>query len=314
MRRVKRLSTTIYLSKFETDNHTIMKGIFLRLLLFCTGLLALHGCMNYDDCGNGSLDYESLDVSFKATLPLQYTLRDDMYFGAYGTCTRDGKTDVNMSSVPVSRMGHTSASPFYFFSQTDEDAIVGMKGDHNYRFYAFYPYDPSCTSISSVPVDIPSEITFDENAPALSPLIVASSTVTSIIAPVPMKFVAPASCQMTLRIPETACEVIKSIRIYAGNDSWKGRFAFTGTYDLLAGELHEDPSSLSKSITIDFGPSGYTMKPGYLKVSFLMGEAKYVTGGVKMEITDINGVTTVKDIYNARMVFEAGSSYEYTMK
>ena len=314
MRRVKRLSTTIYLSKFETDNHTIMKGFFLKLWLLCTGFFVLHGCMNYDDCGNGSLDYESLDVSFKATLPLQYTLSDDMYFGAYGMCTRDGKTDVSMSSVPVSRMGHTSASPFYFFSQTDEDAIVGVKGDHNYRFYAYYPYDPSCNSVSEVPVNIPSKITYDENAPALSPLIVAKSSVTSIIAPVPMEFKAPASCQLTLRIPETACEVIKSIRIYAGNDSWKGRFAFTGTYDLLAGELHEDPSSLSKSITIDFGPSGYTMKPGYLKVSFLMGEAKYVTGGVKMEITDINGVTTVKEIYNARQVFEAGASYVYTMK
>lgn len=314
MRLDKRLSTTIYLPKIETDNHSIMKGIFLRLLLFCTGLLALHGCMNYDDCGNGSLDYETLNVSFKAELPLQYTLRDDMYFGAYGTCTRDGKTDVNMSSVPVSRMGHTSAEPFYFFSQTDEDAIVGKKGDHNYRFYAYYPYDPSCTGISAVPVSIPSQITYDENAPALSPLIVASSTVTSIIAPVPMKFVAPASCQMTLKIPETACEVIKSVRVYAGNDSWKGRFAFTGTYDLINGELHEDEASLSKSITVDFGPEGYTMKPGYLKVSFLMGEAKYVTGGVKMEITDINGATTVKEMYNARQVFEAGASYVYTMK
>lgn len=314
MRRVKRLSTTIYLPKFETDNHTIMKGFFLKLWLLGIGSFVLHSCMNYDDCGNGSIDYESLNVSFKATLPLQYTLRDDMYFGAYGMCTRDGKTDVNMSSASVSRMGHTSAAPIYFFSQTDDDAIVGMKDDHNYRFYAYYPYDPSCTSISDVPVNIPSRMTYDENAPALSPLIVAKTSVTSIIAPVPMEFKAPASCQLTLKIPETACEVIKSIRIYAGNDSWKGRFAFTGSYDLLAGELHEDPSSLSKSITIDFGPSGYTMKPGYLKVSFLMGEAKYVTGGVKMEITDIDGATTVKEIYNARHVFEAGSSYVYTMK
>lgn len=291
-----------------------MKRFFLKMWLLCTGLLVLHGCMNYDDCGNTSLDYETLDVSFKATLPLQYTLRDDMYFGASGMCTRDGKTDVNMSSVPVSRMGHTSAAPIYFFSQTDEDAIVGVKGDHNYRFYAYYPYDPSCTDMAAIPVNIPSVITYDENAPALSPLIVASTTVTSVIAPVPMAFSAPVSCQLTLRIPETACEVIRSVRIYAGNDSWKGRFAFTGTYDLLKGELQEDKTSLSKSIKIDFGPSGYTMKPGYLNISFLMGEAKYVTGGVKMEITDINGVATVKEIYNARHVFEAGSSYVYTMK
>ena len=128
MRLDKRLSTTIYLPEIETDNHSIMKGFF-RMWLFCTVFLALHGCMNYDDCGNGSLDYETLNVSFKAELPLQYTLRDDMYFGAHGTCTRGGKTDVNMSSVPVSEMGHTSAEPFYFFSQTDEAAIVGKKGD-----------------------------------------------------------------------------------------------------------------------------------------------------------------------------------------
>lgn len=291
-----------------------MKRFFLKMWLFCTGLLVLDGCMNYDDCGNTSLDYETLNVSFKATLPLQYTLRDDMYFGASGLCTRDGQADVKMSSAAVSKMEHTSSSPFYFFSQTDEDAIVGVKGDHNYRFYAYYPYDPTCTSISAVPVNIPSKITFDENAPALSPLIVASSTVTSIIAPVAMQFKAPASCQLTLLIPETACEVIKSVRIYAGNNSWKGRFAFSGTYDIVNNELREDESSQSKSITVDFGPSGYTMKPGYLRVSFLMGEAKYVTGGVKMEIMDINGVKTVKEIYNARQTFDAGSSYVYTMR
>lgn len=291
-----------------------MKRFFLKLWLLCTGIIVLHGCMNYDDCGNASLDYETLNVSFKATLPLQYTLNDEMYFGVSGMCTRDGKEDVNMSSAAVSRMGHTSSAPIYFFSQTDEDAIVGVKGDHNYRFYAYYPYDPSCTDIAAIPVNIPSVITYEEDAPALSPLIVANTTVTSIIAPVPMTFTAPASCQMTVRIPDTACKVIKSIRMYPGNMSWKGRFAFSGTYDVFTNEITEDPATVSKSITVDFGPDGHEMKPGYLVVSFLMGEAKYVTGGVKLEVTDIDGVTTVKEMYNARQTFDAGSSYTYTMK
>ena len=304
----------IYLPKFKTNNPIVMKGVLSKLLLFGTGLFFLHGCMDYTDCGNRTLDYESLNVSFKATLPLQYKLSENMYFGAYGTCTRNGNTGTNMSSASVSRMGHDMSSPYYFYSQTDEDAIIGMKGDYNYCFYAYYPYDPSCSDISAVPVNIPSQITFDENAPELSPLIVAKASVTSIIAPVPMEFEAPASCQMTLRIPETACKVIKTIKIHPGNTSWKGRFAFNGTYDLVTGELTEDASSVSKTITIDFGPSGYEMKPGYLDLSFLMGEAKYVTGGVKLTITDINGETKVKEMFNARQTFDAGSSYTYTMK
>ncbi len=291
-----------------------MRHVLNRVWLCVAALSVFHGCMDYVDCGNTSLDYESLDVSFKATLPLQYTLSEEMSFGAYGTCTRDGQTGVNMSSVPVSKMEHTMEAPFYFFSKTQEDAIVGLKGDHNYQFYAFYPYDPSCTDISAIPVSIPSVITYQENAAALSPLIVANATVTSIIAPVPMTFSAPTSCQMTIRIPDTACKVIKSIKMYPGNESWKGRFAFSGSYDAMTKELTEDPSSISKSITIDFGPSGHEMKPGYLTVSFLMGEAKYVTGGVKLAITDIDGVTKVKDMYNARQTFDAGSSYTYTMK
>lgn len=291
-----------------------MRRVLNRLWLCVAALPLFSGCMNYDDCGNTSLDYESLDVSFKATLPLQYNLNEEMSFGAYGTCTRDGQTDVNMSAAPVSKMAHTMAAPYYFFSKTDEDAIVGLKGDHNYRFYAYYPYDPSCTDMAAIPVNIPSVITYDENAPALSPLIVASATVTSIIAPVPMTFSAPASCQMTIRIPDTACKVIKSIKMYPGNTSWKGRFAFSGTYDAFTKEITEDEATVSKSITVDFGPSGHEMKPGYLVVSFLMGEAKYVTGGVKLAVTDIDGVTTVKEMYNARQTFEAGSSYTYTMK
>lgn len=291
-----------------------MRRVLNRLWLCVAALPLFSGCMNYDDCGNTSLDYESLDVSFKATLPLQYNLNEEMSFGAYGTCTRDGQTDVNMSAAPVSKMAHTMAAPYYFFSKTDEDAIVGLKGDHNYRFYAYYPYDPSCTDIAAIPVNIPSVITYDENAPALSPLIVASATVTSIIAPVPMTFSAPASCQMTIRIPDTACKVIKSIKMYPGNTSWKGRFAFSGTYDAFTKEITEDEATVSKSITVDFGPSGHEMKPGYLAVSFLMGEAKYVTGGVKLAVTDIDGVTTVKEMYNARQTFDAGSSYTYTMK
>ena len=291
-----------------------MRRVLNRLWLCVAVLPLFSGCMNYDDCGNTSLDYESLDVSFKATLPLQYNLNEEMSFGAYGTCTRGGQTDVNMSAAPVSKMEHTMSAPYYFFSKTDEDAIVGQKGDHNYRFYAYYPYDPSCTDMAAIPVNIPSVITYDENAPALSPLIVASATVTSIIAPVPMTFSAPASCQMTIRIPDTACKVIKSIKMYPGNTSWKGRFAFSGTYDAFTKEITEDEATISKSITVDFGPSGHEMKPGYLVVSFLMGEAKYVTGGVKLAVTDIDGVTTVKEMYNARQTFEAGSSYTYTMK
>lgn len=291
-----------------------MRRVLNRLWLCVAVLPLFSGCMNYDDCGNTSLDYESLDVSFKATLPLQYNLNEEMSFGAYGTCTRGGQTDVNMSAAPVSKMEHTMSAPYYFFSKTDEDAIVGLKGDHNYRFYAYYPYDPSCTDMAAIPVNIPSVITYDENAPALSPLIVASATVTSIIAPVPMTFSAPASCQMTIRIPDTACKVIKSIKMYPGNTSWKGRFAFSGIYDAFTKEITEDEATVSKSITVDFGPSGHEMKPGYLVVSFLMGEAKYVTGGVKLAVTDIDGVTTVKEMYNARQTFEAGSSYTYTMK
>ena len=93
-----------------------------------------------------------------------------------------------------------------------------------------------------------------------------------------------------------------------------GQLAFEGTYNIMAGELKITDGTASKSITVDFGAEGYALKPEYTDVTFLMGEAKYLSGGVELGITDIDGNVETKQIYDARKTFLAGTSETYTVK
>lgn len=292
-----------------------MKTSLLKAGLLSALLSVFFGCMKYDDGENTSLDYDRIDVSFTATLPLRYQLSPDMDFGLYGTCTRKGATSVSMSGTGIARYDHADSSPFYLYAGSAGNSLTALKGDHNYQFFAYYPYNETYTDVAAVPVIIPSQIAFDENAGALSPFLVARTTVTSVIAPVPLTFSAPASCQMTIKISNTACDVLKSLKIHPKNEaSWRGQLAFEGTYNIMAGELKITDGTASKSITVDFGAEGYALKPEYTDVTFLMGEAKYLSGGVELVITDIDGNVKTKQIYDARKTFLAGTSETYTVK
>ena len=297
-----------------------LKLSFMKISLLKAGLLsvmlsAFFGCMKYDDGENSSLDYDRIDVSFTATLPLKYQLSPDMDFGLYGTCTRKGATSVSMSGTGIARYDHADNSPFYLYATSAEDVLTGLKGDHNYQFFAYYPYNEAYTNATAIPVNVPSQITYRENAETLSPFLVARSTVTSVIAPVPLTFSAPATCQMTIRICNTVCSVLKSLKIHPKNESsWRGQLAFDATYNLVKGELAVTNGTASKSITVDFGSQGYVLQPEYLEVSFLMGEAKYLSGGVELVITDIDGNVKTQQMYDARKTFLAGTSETYTVK
>ena len=90
-----------------------MKTSLLKAGLLSALLSVFFGCMKYDDGENTSLDYDRIDVSFTATLPLRYQLSPDMDFGLYGTCTRKGATSVSMSGTGIARYDHADSFPFY---------------------------------------------------------------------------------------------------------------------------------------------------------------------------------------------------------
>lgn len=282
------------------------------LLLYCLAFAA-SSCVDYADQPNRPYDYTQLDVSFSATLPKNYVLEEGALFGIRGLCTRNEVQNTEMSAAGIARFAYDYGSDLYLYKSADGEAIVARKGDHNYRFYAYYPYDASVSDLSAIPVTIPSVLNWSPtDTPDLSMLLAASTTVSSVIAPVPLAFEAVAQCRMTIRIPDTEVPVIKSLRIAPVNESvYRGQLAWSGTYNLLEGKAVKDDSSSSKSITVNFG-SGYTLPSGYTEISFVMAAFSYPSGGLQLVVTKGDGSTVTKKMYDASKVFAAGSTTVYT--
>ncbi len=292
------------------------KHCYTILTTFCLVIVPIFtSCVKYGDQPNKKLDYDQLDVSFQATLPKGYALEENSLFGIYATCTRDEKVNTNMAeNSGIAKYSFTEDAIPYLYKSAEGEAVVGKKGDHNYKFYAFYPYDASVTDLSAIPVNIPATIDWKaDDTPDLTMLLAAQATVTSIIAPVPMTFEAVAQCRLTIRIPNTTVPVIKSLKVAPVKESvFKGQLAWFGTYDIFEGKATSNESSGSKSITVNFG-SGYTLPEGYTEISFVMGEFKYPSGGLQLQITKGDGTTITKKMFEASEVFAAGSSKVYTL-
>ena len=165
-----------------------------------------------------------------------------------------------------------------------------------------------------MPVNIPAVVNWSAtNPPDLTMLIAASATVSSVIAPVPLKFEAVAQCTMTIKIPNTIVPVIKSIRVAPVNEAvFRGQLAWSGTYDLYKGKATKNSSSYSKSVTLNFG-AGYTLPEGTSEFSFVMGAFSYPSGGLQVVITKGDGTTITKKMFEASKVFAEGSTNVYTL-
>ena len=277
-------------------------------------LAAAVSCVEYAPQPNKSLDYKQLDVSFSATLPKDYALEDDVMFGIRGLCTRDDVQNTDMAQAGIAKFAHERGTALYLYKSADSEAVVAHKGDHNYKFYAYYPYNDAVTDLSAIPVVIPATVNWSvSQTPDLSMLLAASASVTSVIAPVPLSFEAVAQCRMTIRIPDTLVPVIKSLRIAPVNESvYRGQLAWSGTYDLYQSKANKDPELSSKSITVNFG-SGYTLPSGYTEIKFVMAAFSYPSGGLQLVITKGDGSTLTRKMYDASKVFAAGSSTTYTV-
>lgn len=287
-------------------NRTVLAEVLLGLLV-CS-------CVKYDDQPNKGLDYSELDVCFKASLPRNYTLSEGSAFGIRGLCTRGEEQNVDMASKGVARYAFAPGNDTYLFKSSDSEAIIGLKNDHNYHFYAYYPYDASVTDLSAIKVSIPSVIDWTPTAkPDLSMLLAAKTTVTSIVAPVPLEFAAVAQCVLTIRIPKDIVPAIKSLKVHPANEaSFKGAVAWSGTYDIYKMKSSIDASKSSKSITVNFG-SGYVLPEGYTEISFVMGAFSYPSGGFELIITKADGTSLTRKMYQASQVFNAGSTTTYTL-
>lgn len=119
-------------------------------LVLAVAALALVACDEAEENNHG-LKYDSLDVNFSATKAGSQWSEDDIV-GVRATCTRNGTENVLMSANDPACFTPVAASQqAYLVKKSDGDNILALSGDHNYRFYAYTPYDASIKDFSKLP-------------------------------------------------------------------------------------------------------------------------------------------------------------------
>ena len=215
--------------------------------------LAAASCNNTVDNNHG-LDYDSLDVNFSsAKTGSEWTVNDVV--GIHATCTRNGEENVRMSiNSPACFSPVSTGETANLVKKSEDDNIIALAGDHNFKFYAYCPYDASVTDMSQLPADIPSQVKFGED---LGMLYVASANVTSVVAPVAMDFNAIA-CLLNLQIPDdivsASSTVLKKMVIKAAEGAQlEDDIAYDAWYNIYTGEVTRVAGSGSREIVVDFG-------------------------------------------------------------
>ena len=274
-------------------------------LFWWTGLatLLISGCTG-STANNKSLDYESLDLVFEVSLPETTVFDTDALIGIAANCSRGGKENVPMNSKGIAAYRPNSTGN-YLVKATEEDAIVAYKSDVNYRFYAYYPYNSSISDLTAIDAGIPSLV--DSGAVPV-PLHVASTTRSSVVAPVKLEF-KRMSCTINFKfgndILPSESVALKSLLIRpAQSENFSGCLAYDAVYNCYTDELNIDQSSLKRELLFDFGESGMTFD-GYTEVSCEAAPFTVPEGGFELVFTDVEGDSKTVTIMDG----EAGKSF-----
>src|SRR5690606_26020585 len=129
-----------------------MKRFILFALIILT--MSMVGCeqtfLNYN-----SLEFDEIDVNISGTLADKVWTESDEA-GIFSTVTRDGIQSVSMSTNANARYrARIADNAVYFAKASDDDRITAKSSDHNFKFYAYYPYSSSNTDMSALQVEVP---------------------------------------------------------------------------------------------------------------------------------------------------------------
>lgn len=253
--------------------------------------LSVISCQSTDD-NNHALDYTSLDVHFSASITGATWGSEDVV-GVAASCTREGVENTPMSiKQPAQYVPISSGETAVLVSKTEDDKIIAMSSDHNFKFYAYAPYNAAITSMDALTADIPANVNFQDEPNVLR---IAKATATGVIAPVSLSFNS-ISCLVELQVPDAivaeANTVLSKMVLKATEPANLSQdLAYNATYNLYNDQLNIAPGTGSKEICVDFGPTGYAMETGYTKVTFLMAPFTVPVDAFELEFTDINGNT-----------------------
>lgn len=265
-----------------------MKKLPITLCL----LVLLAGCQRANTDDNKTLDYDSLEVSFKASLDGQ-VWPEGSKIGIIATCTRDDATGSLMSKNPVAVFkinGSSNTEPLY--AESDDDKVTALRSDHNFSFCAVYPSSAAGSDVTAIPVSVPATQNYDGGI-MNSLTFVSTSAPLSVIPTIDLDMSTMFSI-LELYIPNDICEtpVLKSMKLEPTDvDAFDSYLAQKGTYNAYTGVFTPASTGSSNEIVLNFGDSGLSLVNEYTKVQLVVAPFTIPEGGLSITFTDSNNET-----------------------
>lgn len=266
-----------------------------------SAILACVACQeNTDD--NRTLEYDSLQVNFSASLSDDNEWSDGAAIGVVANCTRGGQQDFRMSGNPVAKYKVVSAgASSNLVPETDADKVVADAEDHNWQFYGIYPYPGKDVELSDIPVSVPA--VQDYSAGVMSYLTFVSHTSAVTVIPTIDLGMTTMFSLLELNLPNDLREdeesTLTSLEIFkTEGSSLSTALAPSGTYDAVAGTFNEIASESSDKITVNFG-DGLYLKDAFTKVTLVVAPFTVPEGGLSAAFYDKDGSVTKVSILSA---------------
>lgn len=263
----------------------------MKRISFILGLLALCASCENDTDGNKTLDYDTIEVNFSASI-VGKQFAGGAEIGVIATCNRGEDENVSMSTSQTARFtARTSGERADIFPLTDDDKVVAKSGDHNYNFYGIYPCPSEPVDLENMSLGVPAVQEYGTDCLTY----LASRQVLTVIPTVELEM-KPIFSVIELYIPndlrEDEVSVLKSLEVTpADAAAFSGHLAPFGVYNAVTGEFNADEATSSDKITISFG-EGLRLTEPFTKVEIVTAPFTVPDGGFSVKFLDADGTMT----------------------
>ena len=262
-----------------------------KSLLMLSAAFLMLACTENND-NNKSLDYDKLDVNFSVKTS-GVELPEGAIFGVYATCGRGSEADFSMGGAKDVLEYRTvkAGSSSELVACSEEDKIQSLKGDHNFRFYAVYPYTENFDP-AAIPFSVP-EVQSYEKEPTDYCRQASHIRTTTVIPTLEFKTKNPVAL-LNFTFPLDIISAgeaarLKSVTLKANDELALGSdLAGSGIINLDGDYVEFDQAGGSKTITYTFIEGGLQLT-GPTTVTLAVLPFTVPEGGMVLTLEDENG-------------------------
>ncbi len=268
----------------------------------CMLIIFMMGCTESSD-NNGSLDFDVLNVKFEGALTGKSWATGDE-IGIFSSCTRGDTQNVGMSANTNARYtAEVEGEETYFGEASENDRIEAIAGDHNFKFYAYFPYSDTVEDISAIPAQLPATQLYT-TSPEEFGFYVANKQLTTVVPTVGLDFKGIFST-VELYLPNDILDgeentTVRKLSLKpAVSENFEGVLVDGGTYNLETGEFTSDAEKQGDMVQVDFGETGIKLVESFTKVKLSVAPFTVPSGGMDVVLTDMSGNETTVNILSA---------------